>query len=230
MINFLMKEQYTAGFISYGVAFAFKLQAIFLLPFIVVWCVKERKVSLINLLWVPICMVVLSMGGILQGRAIGDVFSIYVNQADTYHRVSNNYPSFWNLLVNNFSTDFYEQLAPLCIGTALTALGLEAVMVLKGHHTSPLRLAFLMSYTAVFFMPAMYERYSYIYVVLELLLVILDKRTIPAYMGLLIIDMHTYGEYLFRAKQLPWLALVGINIAYFGFYFLFEMMSMRKSE
>ena len=57
--------------------------------------------------------------------------------------------------------------------------------------------AFLMTYTCVFFLPAMHERYSYCYLILGLFLCFLDRKMLPVFLVLLAIDLTTYSNYLF---------------------------------
>ena len=213
-----LNEKHTLAFIFLGIGFSFKLQSIFLIPFVFIEyiCKTKNRFSLFNIIWIPICMVVLSLGGILQGRSISDLFQLYVDQAGTYQRISNNYPSIWNLLVNNFTFDHYQIVAPVCITFSLIALGLLLLTTTnKGFEFNKknlLFLAFFSTYMTVFFLPSMHERYSYIYIIIGLILTFVDKNTIPAYVGLVLIDCHTYSKYLFNVTPIPWMVLVCINI------------------
>jgi len=215
-LSCLLEEKNTATFVFLGVAFAFKLQAIFALPFFLIIYVCKTKFSILNILWIPICMVILSLGGIIKGRSIGDVFQLYVTQVGTYKRVSNNYPSLWNLLVDNFTFNHYQILSPLCIAITIVALGILMLYLLYNNNELNKKtityLAFLSTYITVFFLPSMHERYSYIYIVMGLTIACIDKRTIPAYIGLVLVDCQTYSQYLFNVTPIPWMVLVTLNI------------------
>ena len=221
----LTREKYTLAFLSYGMAFAFKLQAIFLAPFLLLFYVKEKKFSLLNFLLIPAVMIAASIVGIIEGRSVLAPFRIYLDQAGYYPSISLNYPSFWNLLITNDVEDFYAELSGFCIAVALTVLLAEMVLLLKrkerlSHRTS-LFAAFLMSYSCVLFLPAMHERYSYLYVIFGLMLAVLEPRTLISYAFLIMLDLQTYGIYLFKTPIFPWYVLGLINTVCFLSYVLF---------
>ena len=64
---FMITGQYMFSWISIGAAFAFKLQAVLFLPFLLFVYIKERKFSFIQIIWIPVIMIIMSLGGILQG-------------------------------------------------------------------------------------------------------------------------------------------------------------------
>ena len=218
----LTREKYTLAFLSYGLAFAFKLQAVFLAPFLILFYVKEKKFSLLNFLLIPAVMIATSAVGIIEGRSVLAPFRIYLDQAGYYPSISLNYPSFWNMLVTNDVEDFYGELSGFCIAVTLTVLLAEFVLLLK--RKGPFSLgaylfaAFLMSYSCVLFLPAMHERYSYLYVMFGLMLAILEPRTLISYAFLIMLDLQTYGVYLFETPILPWYALGLINTICFLSY------------
>ena len=218
----LTREKYTLAFLSYGLAFAFKLQAVFLAPFLILFYVKEKKFSLLNFLLIPAVMIATSAVGIIEGRSVLAPFRIYLDQAGYYPSISLNYPSFWNMLVTNDVEDFYGELSGFCIAVTLTVLLAEFVLLLKRKEPFSLGAylfaAFLMSYSCVLFLPAMHERYSYLYVMFGLMLAILEPRTLISYAFLIMLDLQTYGVYLFETPILPWYALGLINTICFLSY------------
>ena len=77
--------------------------------------------------------------------------------------------------------------------------------------------ALVMVYTCVMFLPAMHERYAYPVLMLAVLACFAATRAIPVALGLLFIDMQTYGNYLFLKEPLPWIVLVLINTACYAY-------------
>lgn len=218
-----LNEKYTAVFIFFGVAFSFKLQAIFLLPFYIILYVLKNKYSILNFLWIPITMVTLSLGGVVQGRKISDVFELYATQAETYKSVSVNYPSIWNTIIENRTSAHYATVAPFCIIFTIAVLGLWMFYLMRDNQQMSngelLFVAFLTTYITVFFLPSMHERYSYIYIILGLIVAFIEKRTIPPYICLVLIDCQTYSRYLFdNVSAVPWMVLVSINIISMAWY------------
>lgn len=66
-LYFMIREQYMFSWISMGAAFAFKLQAVLFLPFLLFVYANERKFSIIQIIWIPIIMIILSLGGGTSG-------------------------------------------------------------------------------------------------------------------------------------------------------------------
>lgn len=219
----LLRGKYTAAFLLYGCSLAFKLQAVFFLPFLLFHYVWSRKYSASRFLLMPLPVIALSAGGLLQGRSLADVFSVYAEQTNTFTRISLNYPSFWNLLVENNvkdGSDFYPELYRWCILTAVIVLAVWMVWTVRREKmgTGTLTLtALVMVYTCVMFLPAMHERYAYPVLMLAVLACFAETRAIPVALGLLFIDMQTYGNYLFLKEPLPWIVLVLINTACYAY-------------
>ena len=219
----LLNKKYTFAFIAYGVAFALKLQAVFLLPFIIVLYLRQKEFSVVNLIWIPVTMIILSIGGILRGRSIFAFLDIYVQQVDTYARISNHYPTFWNFVMEDWSMSWYDELSVLCAFSAIVILS-GGVFLLKRDRVYTkqqlLFLAFFLTFTAVFFMPNMHERYSYLYMILGIIVCFVDWKTIPAFIALTVVDMQTYAYFLFESGPMAWQMLVLINLAAWIYYFV----------
>lgn len=227
----LMRGKYTPAFLFWGLAFAFKLQAVFLAPFVLLFYLKEQKFSLLNFLLIPAVMIASSIVGILEGRSVLAPFEIYLEQAGTYPSISLNYPSFWTMLVANEAETYYQVLSWFCIGSALAVLLAELLILLKRkEELSPrgyLFAAFLTAYSCVLFLPAMHERYSYLYLIFGLMLAVLEPRTLISFVFLAALDLQTYGLYLFDMVTIPWNVMGLINTLcflsyalYWGKYFL----------
>ena len=84
-------------------------------------------------------------------------------------------------------------------------------------------MAFLLSYTCVFFLPAMHERYGFLYEILAIILAIVIPKTIPLAAMLIVISMNTYASYLFYA-QTNYGTLIWFNL----FVYLAYIFVLRK--
>ncbi len=200
-LDLLRREKPTRAWIALGAAFAFKLQAVFLLPFFLFRYVKYRSFTLLQILWIPAMMILLSLGGILQGLPLPEIFQIYLGQTSQFTRMSLCYPGFWNFLIQTEEFDYYLNLYRYAILLTVLALALIMIFLLRSRKewtgTDYFRVALLMAYTCVYFLPAMHERYSYPCLMLGLLLCFLDPRSVPLFLGLMAIDLSTYSAYLF---------------------------------
>ncbi len=67
---FLTKERYARAFVFYGIAFAFKFQAVFALPFFLFYYFYKRRYSILYFAIIPTMMILLSLPSLIQGRTI----------------------------------------------------------------------------------------------------------------------------------------------------------------
>ena len=218
----LIKERYILAFVLLGVAFAFKLQAIFILPvFLFVYFVR-KKISILYFVIIPVVMCALALPNIIiGGRKVSDIFLVYFDQTSTYEKVSMNYPSFWNLLCDFTLDDNYTILKNIAMIFTIIILGALMVWLLISqinlNRRNILYIATLLIYTVVIFLPAMHERYSYILEILSLVLVFVERRTVFLTITLHIMSLLTYGHVLFE-RDINIYILSYINI---GIYLLF---------
>lgn len=215
----LSREKYTGAFAFLGLGFALKLQTVFILPFFLYYYYRKRKFSILYFGITPVVMMLSGIVGVIEGRGIFEVFSIYFNQTSTYSYTIMNYPSIWNLAVKNFDANYSVIFLALCLVSTLVVL---VVLMAKAeaHEIDGLmlmRLAFIMSYASVLFLPRMHDRYDYLYVILAIILSFLDKRFIPAAAVLMLINLRVYGVYLFRnsMSDIGWPLISVVNVICF---------------
>ena len=217
-----IKEKYLIMFILYGMAFSFKFQAIFALPFFLMLYVSGRKFSIIYFLLIPLMLVISALPGIIMGRSILEPFSIYINQTGTYNEISLNYNSFWNIIGGwSGATGDYAEFKMMATIFTVIILGMLLMCVLNSKRTMDLyRLILLLHisvYTCVLFLPSMHERYSYIYEVTAILLMFFDKKYFMYGIGVLLLSCMTYGSYLFGVGY-PSLIMSLFNVIIYGGY------------
>lgn len=217
----LERKQYTRAMCFLGVSFAFKLQAVFVLPLFLFVYFTERKFSAARFLLVPCTMVILSSPIVLWGRSLTEVVRIYFHQTGTYQAMSMNYPSPWLLLCQAREQTQYAYLKKAAIVVTVFVLAVLMVWWIR-RACAPTgknlyMMAFLLVYTCVLFLPSMHERYGYLYEVLAIILAILIPKTIPLCAGLLAISMNTYGIYLFGVSG-NWTFLACANLFFYCAY------------
>ena len=220
-ILYLERKQYTRAMCFLGVSFAFKLQAVFVLPIFLFVYFSERKFSAARFLLVPCTMVILSSPIVLWGRSLTEVVRIYFNQTGTYQAMSMNYPSPWLLLCQAREPTQYAYLKKAAIIVTVFVLAMLMVWWIRKAYAPTGKnlymMAFLMVYTCVLFLPSMHERYGYLYEVLAIILAILIPKTIPLCAGLLAISINTYGIYLFGVSE-NWSFLACANLFFYCAY------------
>lgn len=154
----------------FGAAFAFKLQAVFAVPFLLVLLLIQR-IPWRSVLGAPAVFGACSIPALLCGRSIKDIFGIYFMQVDYYSTLSQNAPGFWSLFPNEYESSF--GYVPLVIAGA-AVLGV-LFLFLDVLHTMTARqlcaLAFILCLLTPFMLPKMHERYFYIAEALSLVYV-----------------------------------------------------------
>lgn len=217
----LAREKYIACFLAYGMAFSFKLQAIFLLPMLLFMWIYRRRYSILHFLLVPATYFLTCLPAIIAGRPVCTIFDAYLVQVGEYPRIAMNYPSLWLLMQDNRRRAYYGTSHMMAI--VFTVIVLLCIMVLLLRLCSRLDtkdfpgLAFIFAYTCVIFLPSMHERYGYLYVVLCIAVIALERRMWPAFLAIMMIDMHIYGKFLFRIKETNWQLLAFLNFCCYAY-------------
>ena len=74
----LYREKYNWMMVAFGIAFVFKLQAVFLLPFFLLIYYVKQKFSILKFLIIPLSMLLSGLPGVIAGRSVFDVFRIFI--------------------------------------------------------------------------------------------------------------------------------------------------------
>ncbi len=194
----LFRKKYTWSFIWLGVAFAFKLQFVFILPIFLIVYLVERKFSILNFLIIPLTNFVLCLPAIFAGRSVWDCFMVYFNQTQTYsyritlnyiniHQIFNGNPAFWNW-------------PSIILAVIICAL---AVFWILNHHIKLtteklLELAIWFAIVLPFVLPSMHERYLYMGEILAVIYYLVYRKH-----GLIILLINTYAWITYTAFLAP---------------------------
>lgn len=195
-LTFLLKDRYTLSFVLLGLAFAFKLQFVFLLPtFVVVYVVKKRF-SIFNFLIIPLVNIILCLPAIIAGKPFWECMMIYANQTQTYNDVmSLNFVSFWNI----FNVDpNYWYLAGVALALVVCAIALGFILHYKIDLTQEriLTLTIWFMVVVTFLLPGMHERYLYVGEILAAAYLVLYRKN---WLIMVLINVYaciTYSVYL----------------------------------
>lgn len=197
----LEKEKYNWALIALGMSFSFKLHAVFILPIFLFYYFARRRFSILRFLIVPATMVVTSLPLLFWGRSPFETFGIYAKQTSTWQSIANKYPSVWLLMFKSGNQDQYDYMAPITILITVCVLAAFMVTWLRRKYAvtgiNLVIMAFLLTYSCVFFLPAMHERYSFLYEILAIILAVMIPKTMPLTALLIIISCCTYADYLF---------------------------------
>lgn len=213
----LLKNRTFSAMLCFGFSLAFKLQAVFLFPGLLILYFMRKDFPIWHFLAIPLGMVILSLPMLFVGRNLLELVQVYAWQSNTYRFMTMNYPSFYSIL----SASNYEIYAPMAILLTISILTLLLFYIahnkIQMNAQNTVMLLFLSAFTCVLFLPAMHERYGYPYEILAWVLTFLIPQSAPLCIGLLLISLRTYGAYLFGAPiHLTWLAIG--NACLYGMY------------
>lgn len=232
-IVFLLKEKDVPAFLCYGVAFSLKLQAVFLLPVLILLYVLTKRFSFTHFLLIPATVLATGLPGIIArwpvsgAHALLEPFLIYKDQMVEYHGFTFNFPNIYSLMnlaampegrIYNYFN--YVRLAGTMF--ALAVLGMALWYVLLRRPKMDARLLILLCVfcvdTCVLFLPLMHERYAFCATILLTLYVLLYRRLGASLIARYVTETCTY---LFFLNENPinfsYQTLAIVNLAAYAF-------------
>lgn len=196
----------------WGVALAFKFQAIFFLPFLGYLMIKT-KITIKPPLVAFAAFIVLSFLPIIYGRSIYDTFGIYLTQASPNMadpRLALNAATAYQWIADTFyiSMRHIGTLVGLGVALFIASIGLLR-MVPKN---ADIIVATLCLLAIPFFLPVMHERYMYPAEVFLIIASFVYVRILPLAIIMQVISTITYLGYFDGGKQdkIPYMLLSAI--------------------
>ena len=147
--------------LAYSVAFAFKLQAILLGPFLLILFVL-RRIRVRTFFLVPAVYVLTCVPAWLCGRSWKSLLSTYFQQTQTYGSVSMNAPSLYLLFSPYDTKPVIRAGVLLCAGVVLCAAYLALKNPVRPSPRLVLVLAAASAACTAWLLPGMHERYFYV--------------------------------------------------------------------
>jgi Gpi18-like mannosyltransferase len=201
-IYYLQKQKPLAASIWYGVAFSFKLQAIFFLPVFIIYFWFHYRHKIYYVLIIPIVYYVLALPAILAGRSVVEITEIYFLQTQTYKLLTLNMPNLYQW----FPNQRYEDLHQMAIGLFIVLMAIQFLMMLLTKVTLTMKPLLLLAYwillMANFFLPAMHERYLFAADVLILVIVFQFKSKFYLVLATQAISLLAYSPFIFSMEPI----------------------------
>jgi Gpi18-like mannosyltransferase len=157
---FLLKEKPFLALLMFGVAFSFKSQSIFFLPFLGILFLKG-KIRWYHFVLIPVVYVVLAIPAAWIGRSWASILSIYIGQVGQYHSLSMSAPNLYVFVPDSF----YEIGVWIGMGIFLIAMAVWGWVNWRAKIAYDNRQIMLMALSALtlvpFVLPKMHDRYFY---------------------------------------------------------------------
>lgn len=159
-LYFLCIKRERLAFICYGIGFSFKLQALFLAPFLLILLLK-KIVSWKTFLLIPTIYLMAVLPAWFVGKPFNELFFVYFNQANYYKELTKNAPNIYQWIPNSLYDAF------LLIGFVLTLFMVSLVLFrvykskVKIDQERMIQLALISLLIIPYFLPKMHERYFF---------------------------------------------------------------------
>lgn len=222
-IYYLLKENWKLAMIFIGVAFSFKLQAIFILPAYFLIYLLSKKFSLVQFLWVPLVYFISGLPAIIMGRNAIEVYTIYWTKQITPNLpLTSKCANIYSLIPNdrNFS-------APgILITFMLIVLFAAILMIYEKKHTAEdyLFMILWINMTCVLFLPFMHERYIVVYHLLTIILYLFQKKKVWIPIVLTFTSLMTYFPFLYQQTPVDFKILAVIHLIVY-FYITYDILN-----
>lgn len=195
-IYFLLDDHPSISFIFFGIAFAFKLQAIFILPMLIILYFSNRKYSILNFLWIPIVNVILYIPALISGRSFSKIISIYFTQESQYKQLTLNMANIYSFF-HSGENDMIRTAG--IIFTLFIFAMIFCFIIYKKKKLSNLNivtLSLLSVLISTYFLPGMHGRYVYLSIVLSVIYVVMKKSNFYVAIILMFNSFMNYVRYL----------------------------------
>lgn len=187
------------SFVLLGLGFSFKMQALFIVPFYImyIFACKDRYISIFNLVLIPLTDWIVCLPVMIKRNNLLETFQIYFGQMGEYKDMYLNFPSFWQFVGGN-----YDVLKTIAVVTTIMILGIVFLMILKekidlGDNEMFIAGACWSVWTVVEFLPSMHERYGYTLIPLVLILCFVNKSFAIPNILLQFVYICIYSDYVF---------------------------------
>jgi Gpi18-like mannosyltransferase len=225
-----MSGKATLAALMFGLALAFKLQAIFLAPF-VIYLLLTRQMRMRHAVLIPAAYLLMMVPAALAGRSWRSLLAIYYGQANDGRDLSYFAPNPWRF-VEALHLIPYE--AGVIAGTLLGALAALAIVVLglrmpRGHRAT-LLVATLSAACIPYVLPKMHDRYFFIADVLTLALAFAWPRYWVAAVLFQLGSLAAYLQYFGLSPIGPDLGVVPITLGILALFSAARNLLRRSTE
>jgi len=195
-IYYFIKEKNILALIFFGIAVAFKLQAAFLAPLLLILLLK-RKIKIWQLIISPIVYIVTLLPAYFIGRPFINLITIYFKQFGYYPYLTMNCANIYQF----FSEAHFDLFNKL--GLIVTFIIVLSISIWIGISKSKLtkeiiiEAAMLILIVIPFFLPQMHERYYFPAELLAIVYAFFNKKYFYISIVLIFASFLSYGPFLF---------------------------------
>lgn len=160
-VYYLMQGDDRKSVLAFSIAFIFKLQAVFLAPFLLLMLLK-RKIRPVNLLVVPLVYILSIIPAVIMGRNFFSLLTVYFSLAGQYKMIAMFLPNLYTWLPED--TPGYIGKAAVLLAGALVLVTLYYFCRRRFRITPEIYIVLALFYALFlpYILPHMHERYNYL--------------------------------------------------------------------
>ena len=205
-IYYLLKNKYFLSLLFYGIAFSFKLQSIFLLPFLLLHFTllhreNSQRFSWSLFLLIPACYIGTAIPlGFLSDWNMDVMFKTYVYQMYNSSSPQINIANFYQFFgFTKNSTLVLNMVMFAFFVIASVFFFLQQKLTFKEHREKIFPIIIFVTLTVVFFLPKMHERYYYLIDAVTIIYLFIRPKisSILIFIVFQLVSVFSYSNYLY---------------------------------
>ena len=201
----------------YGLAFAFKLQSLFIFPFLVILWVN-KKIRLQHFLWIPGLYFLSIIPAWIAGRPLMELINIYMAQgAQDVWSLSIKWPNIYQIIGNEyFLLEYAEAGTWLILGILMCIMFAMAQKRYRITKEFIVQMALFFAILTPYFLPHMHERYGCLADILAVIYAMMNVKRFYIPLLHILLSFNSYMAYL---SHLGW----NEPSIYYGVWALMEL-------
>ena len=194
---YLFEDRPCKAMFFYGMAFVFKLQSLFIFPFLVILWVN-KKVDLKHFLWIPALYFLSIVPAWIAGRPLMDLINIYMAQgAQDVWSLSIKWPNIYQIIGNQFFLLEYASAGTwLILGILMVILYAMAQKRYRITNEFIVQMALFFAILTPWFLPHMHERYGCVADILAIIYAMMNTKKFYFPLVQILVSFNSYMAYL----------------------------------
>ena len=194
---YLFEDRPCKAMFFYGMAFVFKLQSLFIFPFLVILWVN-KKVDLKHFLWIPALYFLSIVPAWIAGRPLMDLINIYMAQgAQDVWSLSIKWPNIYQIIGNQFFLLEYASAGTwLILGILMIILYAMAQKRYRITKEFIVQMALFFAILTPWFLPHMHERYGCVADILAIIYAMMNMKKFYFPLVQILVSFNSYMAYL----------------------------------
>ncbi len=194
---YLFRQMPNQAMFFYGLAFAFKLQSLFIFPFLVILWVN-KKIKIQHFLWIPGLYFLSIIPAWIAGRPLIELINIYMAQgAQDVWSLSIKWANIYQIIGNQyFLLEYAEAGTWLILGILMCVMFVMAQKRYRITNEFIVQIALFFAILTPYFLPHMHERYGCLADVLAILYAVMNWKRFYIPLVQILMSFTCYMAYL----------------------------------